>query len=377
MGSKTIALTGLAVSAALVYFCIDFKKDEIALACNVKEKIANLTEKKPETIPANEIVEVDQAAAKPAERTAAAAAAHAMTEKSEPAFGISLGDTVNVVSMFAPDEKRGALINYIEDLCQQSECLNDLRYSEDIKSSDWDQEMIALIQFFREEHIPKASIYVNSNLLHIEGELKTAAQQAHLREIEARLRQKGLQIADETKRSAAAAEEIEAVQEPEKTVSTQTAPKPETTVKAPQAKEPAVVKTPAVTEHTPPKATHKAQTAQTAAKATPQRTVPQSSAGESGEALTVTFENNSNRISAEGRQLLDRRAEQLGGDRDKGLEIDVYAQVGEDPMVNIIVAQKRADLIKRYMRKKGFTRITARGHAVTDNHEYTTIKIKR
>ncbi len=237
--------------------------------------------------------------------------------------------------------------------------------------------MIALIQFFREEQTPKASIYVNSNLLHIEGEIKTAAQQAHLREIEARLRQKGLQISDETKGSVTAAEEIEAVHEPEKTASPRTAPNQETTAKAPQAKEPAVVTTPAVTEQTPPKATHKTQMEQTAAKATPQTTVPQSSSGEHGEALTVTFENNSNMISAEGRQLLDRRAEQLGGDRDKELEIDVYAQVGDDPMVNIIVAQKRADLIKRYMRQKGFTHITARGHAVSDGHEYTTIKTKQ
>ncbi|HHD83839.1 MAG TPA: hypothetical protein ENK93_03075, partial [Campylobacteraceae bacterium] len=197
MGKKTLAVVGVVVSAAFIYFCVENKKDAIALKCNAKKVIQKITGNQTETTD-EPITEVKEPSADIAKAEVKKSEPAAIFEKSDPAFGMTVDDVVNVVGMFAPGAKEGRLIHFIDTLCSRKECLNDLRYSDDIKKIGWDKEMIQLIQYMLEAHVEKGSIYVNSNILHIEGKIASEAEKQRLDEIITALKKQGLQIEDKT-----------------------------------------------------------------------------------------------------------------------------------------------------------------------------------
>jgi len=374
MGSKIIAITGLVVSAAFVYFCIDMKKDTIAVKCNIAKQIGKITGDDAE-ITDEKIVEVTPSQnAEAVNSTVESSIPAAKFEKSDPAFGIMLGEQINVVGMFEPKEKEGVLAKYIDEICSNAVCINDVRYSDDIKHVSWDDEIVKLIQFMQEEKIKGGSLYINSNVLHIEGEIVTPQQQRRLTELKQEIKKAGLAIEDKTtlKSSLAMKKVPHAVEEVKKVTEKEHIPTIEKVETSKEKEE--VEKRVAVEVKEKAEATQKA----------PVSKVPNEATGNAGSDETtieqilkqnpITFISNDNQLSRESQKVLDRVGEKLESSPEKKVLIKVCAHTGADRMVNMIVAQKRATLIQRYLRQKGIKKSVTQGSACDAGHEEVTIE---
>ena len=398
MGKATIAVLGVAVSAAFIYYCIDTKKDQIALKCNLKETVQKITGAQTEVTdePIEEVTESENETGVTAPKPEKPAV---VFEKSDPAFGVTVGEPINVVGMFAPDAKKGSLIHFIDELCSQHTCLNDLRYSEDIKNVAWDQGMIRLIQFMMEEHIQDGSIYVNSNILHIEGTLKDQAERKRLNEIIAQLKQEGLEVEDKSK--FAEKSTPKPIEQSTQITTTNSAEKTKTShivEEEPAAKKENVkTETPnieevSVTQVVKQEKKAVAQPEESAEQKvpkevhTPEKVVQQeNSANVSADEdmatlqreLVTQFEDKLNRLTEAGQKLLDRIAARLQQEGVGKIEIKVYVHQGEDKLVNMIIAQKRANILKNSLRRRGFHNIVANGTGLaegTDRIEIIPVK---
>ena len=377
MGSKTIALAGIGVSAALIYFCIDFKKDHIKVACNIdKEHVVsseNITAAKETT--ASKATEVEKTE-------------KVIFEKSDPAFGIAMGDVPNIVGMFSPEEKRDRLATYIDDLCKEKECVTDIRYSDDIKSVTWDNTMIDMINFFREEHIQGASLYINSNVVHIEGEIATPEAKKRLEKLITKLSAEGLHVVnDTTDLTTESTDKI--VEEIEKKIDkVQTLIEEE---KKPQQTKIDVhekVETEPISETPKPKEVQQVIEAKKAVETGSTETiitaVPETVKKVDKSDLQariervlqqekIVFDDRMNRIADRSRKSMDELAALLQG---RGpVHISVYAHASDDRMVNTIIAQKRAEIVKNYLRKKGVKVAVANGTGVAEGADRIEIKI--
>ncbi len=364
MGSKAIALTGLAVSAALIYFCIDLKKDRIAVACHIGQETSVETGKQ-----RSESEPVAAAAEVPAE--VPEEEAKAVYEKSDPAFGIAMGDAVNIVGMFSPDEKHDKLIAYIDGFCKVHNCMNDIRFSEDIKSVTWDDTMIDVIDFFQEEHIAGASIYINSNVAHIEGEIDTPAKKRKLESLIAKLSASGLRVENDTADMAAVKSEPVTVAQVEEEVQEEAhvvEEKPVQEVSQKIAEEPQVKQVKSAETSVAPEPVITKESRVTASSSDPQQQIE--TLLQSGK---IAFADRGNRLTQESRKLLDEIAEIAGG---KPVVVNVYVHEGNDQMVNMIIAQKRADIIASYLRRKGVHVTASKGAAASETEERIEINVK-
>ncbi len=155
MDSKTITLLGVVVSGLFLYSCIDAKKDQIAQELGLMD--TQSTDIKVAIIEDTGI-DIKTMPEKPVEVKTA------ITERSDPAFGIMFDGEIKVVGMFVSEAKKGALVNFINELCAQSECINDIRFSDDIKVISWEKDIIRLIQLMQEKNIQNASLFINSNI---------------------------------------------------------------------------------------------------------------------------------------------------------------------------------------------------------------------
>lgn len=396
MGKKTLAVVGVVVSAAFIYFCVENKKDAIALKCNAKKVIQKITGNQTETTD-EPITEVKEPSADIAKAEVKKSEPAAIFEKSDPAFGMTVDDVVNVVGMFAPGAKEGRLIHFIDTLCSRKECLNDLRYSDDIKKIGWDKEMIQLIQYMLEAHVEKGSIYVNSNILHIEGKIASEAEKQRLDEIITALKKQGLQIEDKTVAAYEQSGTTEAVEvasaigaapkKSEKEVSSET---DETAVAEPAAKpaelahetlkeekkaqmpKAAVVETPVVKEvH----AEKPAPNVQQMAEEHPTVTEKSGDLKKLEEALVSQIADRAYRLSEVGEKTIDRIAELLHARGAQKIGVSVYVHQGKDKLVNMIIAQKRADILKKALRKRGFRDIVANGAAAEAGSDRIEIRV--
>jgi outer membrane protein OmpA-like peptidoglycan-associated protein len=397
MGSKTIALAGVAVSAALIYFCIDLKKDHISIACNLnKEHTKATAEETPVAIAKATETDISAASAtgEPAKEETV------IFEKSDPAFGIAMGDVFNIVGMFAPDEKDGRLMTYIDQLCDQKECINDIRYSEDIKSVSWDDTMIDMINFFREEHVKGASLYINSNIVHIEGEIDSLQAKSRLDTLVKKLTAEGLRVENGTKSTVNEPSSEKIVKDiEEKIEKVQTIVEEKEKAKAPSVAVVEAEEKKIEQPQTPPTTLQKVKEEQSqkpvepiekeivesVEKVAPKREVePSAPVVEAASEDTVSsidqllqqeiqFDDRMNQVAPQSRKTLDKIAQQLKNG--SSVRIAVYAHASDDAMVNTIIAQKRADIIKNYLRQRGVKVAGSTGKGVQAGEEHIEIEI--
>ncbi len=382
MGKKTIALLGVAVSAALIYFCIETKKDQIALKCNLQQAVKKITGDHTE-VTDEKIEEVAGVSESTNSVKPESIKSTEIFEKSDPAFGVTVDEPFNVVGMFAPEAKKSALIKFLDEVCSHKECLSDLRYSDDIKIVDWNEGMIHLIQFMMKEHIQNGSIYVNSNILHIEGRLAGKTQRQKLNEIISMLKTEGLQVEDKTSMAGQQSSDNNSVKVEQ--VSLTHTQKAEKSSKSKKPKKSTPVNMTKVTKVSTPEEIQsrlqveekKPQVIQKAVIKPPKRgsktlkketTVQKESATAASTdlhsletVLVSQFADRKNRLNDAGERSIDQIAEQLHKEGIEKIEINVFVHQSDDKLVNMIIAQKKANILKNAFRKKGFNKIVANG----------------
>ncbi len=378
MGSKTIAALGLVTSAAFIYYCVDTKKMEIAKACNVFDKPAIAAVKKEEPTLTKVTQEVEEPVL-PSEKV----------EKSDPAFGVMFGEHINIVGMFATEAKEKPLLKFIQNYCENKECINDIRFSDDIKTVKWQEDMIALMQMFDEEHIEKSSLYINSNVLHIEGEIRTVEQKKRLEELIAKLKSDGLFVEDETvNMMTKVAEELttpdidEQILEAKKEVlkeenSSSQAPKEPETPKE-KVVEKAVVSKVEKTEVPAPVAEVKTQEGEKKKEVVTTEPKQDTTTTDSQDFMNksaIRFDDKVKEILPESKEILDKLAEQLKQTTYQKVEILGYAHSSEGTIFDMVVSQKKADMVKNYLFSKGVRKVISKGLGSQNSNNDIEIKI--
>ncbi len=386
MGSKMIAAIGLLASGAFIYFCVDTKKMEIAQACNVlspesavavvKTKDHEDRNMSPESTPSLQKVATETNVNMDNE-TVPALQDVQKAEKSDPAFGIMFGPKINVVGMFAEEAKEKSLIEFIDTFCKNRECIRDIRFSNDIKNVHWHADMVRLIQMFDEEHIQGGSLYINSNVLHIEGEITDKTQRKELDVLIDRLKKEGLFIEDETVNMITKVEEHLPGMEEEKIekAATSVQKQPEESLK----KE--VNKTTSVSEVT----VESAETASATTVPEVQKSVTKPASQQAEvqspqkqrlpERVTIAFDAAKKELLPESKTKLDKLVEQLKGTDYQKLEIYGYEKSSEGAIYEMVVSQKKADLVKKYLFEKGVRHMVSKGMGAQKEHIDVEIKL--
>jgi len=407
MGSKIIGLIGVLASTAFVYYCIDLKKQEIADACHVfdKKTETQTVAPKEEASPIKEQVNVAIPEENKSQKNETEVVAEEIpvvkkAEKSDPAFGVMFGDQINIVGMFAPESKNKVLIHYIEDLCTDRTCNNDIRFSDDIKEVSWLKDMVSLMQMFNEEHIEKGSLYINSNVLHIEGEIESEEQKKRLEKLISKLKADGVFVEDEminmmtkvegitpeTDSVKSSAKDVEknvsenhAVEEKEEATEhvTETTPKAAVSTQTTEHKE-EVVATPIQASETksapiPVNTISQPQPHETEVK-------PKNSEDDLGKILEnnpIRFDTKVKVVDEKSRQTLDKIAEILKNSDVKKIEILGYASDGDSAILNMVVSQKKADIVKNYLYQKGLRHLVSKGMGAQKKSTEIEINVKK
>ncbi len=337
MNSKLIMFLGTVISALVIYLCIYYKKDEIALLLGVNDtatihKSINIKEKEPqpqkqEAVEIKEVEKPETIVTKDSQPVQNRVNTKVVTEKSDPAFGLMLGETTKIVGMLAPRDRSKALITYITDYCQNQECDKDIRYSEDIKDVIWQKGIVKLIKFLKEENIEKGSIFINSNVLKVEGEITSSNQKQRLDEILTSLKNDGLEVIDHS------IELKTDINEDKQEVIEST-------------KENKIVEEEIVTVDN--------------------KTSLQDNINKTLLDNPIEFDSKNSKLTEKSKITLDKIIQMLKESGISELEIASYSQKSNDDIFEKVISQKKADVIKKYMNKNGISYVVSKGYGSTE-----------
>jgi outer membrane protein OmpA-like peptidoglycan-associated protein len=296
--------------------------------------------------------------------------------------------------MFSPEAKEKALIHFIETYCADRECINDIRFSNDIKTVVWQQNMVSLIQMFEEENIEKGSLYINSNVLHIEGEIATISQKKHLESLIAKLKENGLFVEDETidmitkvpvteNDSVSKAEVNETIDQKEKNIpnSSEIEEKSENTktktdsVSLENNMDEMKVE---ISENKISKQEEVVESVTSIPKQT--STDTKGSLSEKISALLIespiTFDAQVKNLTIKSKETLSKITELIKEKPSVSVEIIGYENSG-DPILDMVISQKKADIVANYLYTKGLRKLKSKGLGAKNSKMQIEIKIKQ
>ncbi len=370
MGSKVIALFTIVASGAFFYYCIDVKKEKIAALCNKSDTIETKAQPLAAREESEKSLELPRivSSEKSEENLSEIEPSVKEIEKSDPAFGVAFGNKINIVGMFAPDAKDKVLIQFIDELCSTQECINDIRFSKDIKSVAWYPSMVSLIQMFYEEQIAKGSLYINSNVLHIEGEIETEDQKKHLEKLIDTLKKDGLFVEDETISMITKVPETEVAAVPSETteeVSVQEKSSEESSTETKMRKNQNGIDSNNTLEKSEEKKIQEVSIHKEIAIV--EETTEENDVSKEDTIDTILrekpiyFDAKVKHLDEESRKTLDLIAEKLKKYPDAKIEILGYDNSGDSAILQIVVSQKKADIVRNYLFKKGLRNLISKG----------------
>jgi len=172
MGSKTIIFLGVLISAVYLYFCIS-KYTVVESKINIPSDpvVQAVDEVKPEIIEETPSIEED-------------VIQNANERISTPAFGFMAGANKNqIVALMSDNDENGLLSKQIEKLCEKKECSKDMRYQNDIIDASWQKETIQIIELLTDGSIESGSLFIEGNVLKLEGTVNSQKAQDRLNAI--------------------------------------------------------------------------------------------------------------------------------------------------------------------------------------------------
>jgi hypothetical protein len=173
MGSKTIIFLGVLISAVYLYFCISkYTVVESKTDISSSSVVQAVDEIKPEIIDEAPSIEEDDAIQNANERI------------STPAFGFMAGINKNqIVALMSDNDENGSLSKQIEKLCEKKQCSKDMRYENDIIDASWQEDTAQIIELLTDGSIDKGSLFIEGNVLKLEGIVKSQKAQDRLNDI--------------------------------------------------------------------------------------------------------------------------------------------------------------------------------------------------
>jgi hypothetical protein len=172
MGNKSIISLGLLVSTLYIYFIVNTfhltKQSNIVRLPEIDENLPSIESL--ELLTKSEQKRTNESN-KTVNRLRTFKEAH--NERiSIPAFGfISTYDKYQIVALLSDNDKNRTLSRTIEELCNKSECINDLRYHKDVIDANWQKPISSILTLIATKKIKDGSIFIENNTVKIEGTL--------------------------------------------------------------------------------------------------------------------------------------------------------------------------------------------------------------
>ncbi|MCH9812561.1 MAG: hypothetical protein K0U47_01295, partial [Epsilonproteobacteria bacterium] len=89
-----------------------------------------------------------------------------------PAFGfMATTNKHQIVALISDNDQNGSLVNYLDKVCQEYECIKDIRYENDIIDAPWQETAAKILDLIVHNNIKDGSLFIESNTLKIEGKI--------------------------------------------------------------------------------------------------------------------------------------------------------------------------------------------------------------
>ena len=157
MGVKSLVFLGLVISALFIYLCIDSKKDAF---------YASMNQEVPKVVA-------------PTVKEELAPAPVAVATK-DPSFAYVTGVKSKVAALLSTKDKNGTITTMIDDICGENGCVKDIKYFEDTKEFIPSSQVLDLINFSIEKNVDNFAIYIDQNIVKVDGELKEASNKEEI-----------------------------------------------------------------------------------------------------------------------------------------------------------------------------------------------------
>jgi len=316
MGSKAIMFLGTVISVLFLYLCVNGqdinRKQTVSIdADQALEKIE--TEQLEKEIVVTEVKEQPEVIS---------------GRISIATFGFMISDKNQVIALMSDNDQNGILFQRIERLCKKEKCIKDMRYGDDIIDAPWQEEAVKIIDLFVSKEIKNGSLFIENNILKIEGSIENPKTKKALDDILTSIKSDKFKIENYSKLV-----QIDSNEEIQKATEQIIKNKPEisTTVPVP---DPVMVTTLDVVE----KKIHVQQEIDELLLSKP-----------------ISFKNSSSTLSNNDRKTLDEIIEIINSSSDVNIEISSYGKTGGDEIYNKVISQTRADAVMYYIKKTDVT----------------------
>ena len=153
-----LILLGLVASALFMYLCIDSKKDTLYAALYDENKV----------VPATQVdIPMPKESVEPIKIVA---------ETKSPSFAYVSGEKIKIAGFLSSKDKEADVIKQIDALCQESNCIKEIKFFEDVEPFTLSQETLDIISFAKKEKIEGFALFLDEGNLKVEGKLQTQAQ---------------------------------------------------------------------------------------------------------------------------------------------------------------------------------------------------------
>ncbi len=378
MGSKSIIFFGILISVLFLYFCIN--RDNLlypqALFTKTEAK-APIIIKPIETTPKKEVD------FEPVLKSEDVSQPKTQQRISIPAFGFMGSKKNQIVALMSDNDENGTLVRYIEELCQKEECIKDIRFENDIMDASWQKEVVKIISLLKDKSIKNGSLFIEGNVLKLEGDIKNKEVQDTLNTILKSLNSDKFKVENYTKTSESIKEIKEQegakpIFEPEvkKSIVKPTPEvkkiviKPEVKKSVKHISKPVSIPKPVLettydtsteitTDHSIDENIHAVGLV-----AKPYMTttsinedfVKDDAQQQINDILLVNpiqFESASSAITINSKKTLDKIIEIINASQSNAIEVAGYTDSNGDDVYNKVLSQKRADMVKKYLKAQG------------------------
>jgi outer membrane protein OmpA-like peptidoglycan-associated protein len=309
MSGKSLLFLGIVISALFMYLCIDAKKDTL-----YAELIGNQehTPPAPKTMPV--AVATTEVPKEEVKEEIIKEPEVVKKEKRAPSFAYISGAEEKIAGFLSKEDENSTLAQEITSLCQNSPCIKDIKFFEEVEPCSFTKELFALIHYSKQEKIKNFSLLIDKKSLAIEGKLTKQEQYDTIKPYLDAFATKGYHINNLlAKENLAPIVKEEIIKEEIVTVA-----EDEFVILSHLSIDEAQSEINQIIANTP-----------------------------------ITFEYRSSNLTTESKKALDNIADILLGLDDVLIEVAGYTDAKGDTIYNKVLSQKRADTVRNYLIRTG------------------------
>ncbi len=328
MGSKAIIFLGIVMSVLFLYLCVSGQNINLkpTVSMNIGQALDEIEEKPEIEIKPQELEESVETEIKEEPEVTEVISGRI----SIATFGFMISDKNQVIALMSDNDQNGILAQRIERLCEEEECIKDMRYGDDIIDAPWQEEAVKIINLLVGKEINNASLFIENNTLKLEGSIENLKTKKALDDILESIKSDKFKIENYSK--LVQVTPIIPIVETEKITKPIIKTKP---VSIPETVPPPVMET---TLDVVDKKQNRQKEIDKLLLLKP-----------------IYFKNSSSTLTDNDKNILDELIEIINSSNDVVVEVFSFGEVGGDEIYNKVISQTRADAVMNYIQKTAVT----------------------